>query len=123
MALTKMASKYAPAPKVMAEILEPSGIWSAVDNMTTDQFAHYESALRNTDYYSLPPGDQQGYTLAMQAVNARRQREGAGFNVTIRDGNRAAFGSGLPSLPFGLQWSPLVALGGVLVLLLIMGRR
>lgn len=115
MALTKTASKGS-APKVMIEILEPSGIWSAVDNMTPDQFAHYESALRNTDYYSLNPSDQQNYTVAMQAVNARRQRE---FNVTITDGNRA----GLPSLPFGLQWSPLVAIGGVLVLLLIMGRR
>ena len=122
MAITKMATKYAPAPKVMMEILEPSGIWSAVDNMTPDQFAHYESALRNTDYYALNPSDQAGYASAIQAVNMRRQREG--FNVTITDGNRAApFGSNLPALPFGLQWAPLLAIGGVLALLFVMGRK
>jgi|SRR5262245_15294508 len=125
MAATKVASKYAPAPKVMMTLLEPSGIWSAIDNMTPDQFAHYESALRATDYYALNPSDQQNYTVAMQAVNARRQAEGSGFNVTIRDGNQASapFGSNLPALPFGLQWTPLLAIGGVLALVFLMGRR
>lgn len=129
MALTKVASKYAPSsvylPKLAAGILEPAQIWNQVADMTPGQFAAYESALTNVDYYSLNPVDQQNYTVAIQAVNQRRVQEmqSPGFNVTIRDGNRAAIGSNLPSLPFGLQWTPLLALGGVLVLLLIMGRR
>lgn len=101
----KEATKF--AKPVIPELL----IRQSVAAMTPEQFAAYDAALRSRDYYAMNPDDQANYTIALQAANARRQADG--FNVTIRDGNRASV---LPSLPGGLQWAPLIALAVVLLL-------
>ena len=113
----KVFTKYAPQTAPDFSATEPLLIRQSVAHMNNDQFATYESALRQIDYYNLSPEEQQRYLIALQAVNERRQRE---FNVTIRDGNQASI---LPSLPGGLQWTPLLAIGGVLLIAALMGRR
>lgn len=114
----KVFTKYAPQTAPDFSATEPLLIRQSVAHMNNDQFATYESALRQIDYYNLSPDEQQRYLIALQAVNERRQQQG--FNVTIRDGNQA---SALPSLPGGLQWTPLLAIAGVLVIAALMGRR
>jgi hypothetical protein len=116
--MTKVATKYAPPSQPVFET-EALLVRQSVDYMSPEQFAVYDSALRRMDYYSMTPAEQYNYSLALRAANERLQRE-AGFNVTIRDGNRA---STMPQLPFGLQWTPLVAIAGVLILVAVIGRR
>lgn len=117
--MTKVAIKYAPdLPPQFVSTVEPLLVRQSVAQMTNDQFAHYDSALREIDFYALTPAEQGNYLVAIRAANERRQS--TPMNVTIRDGNRASV---LPSLPFGLQWTPLVAIAGVLVIVALMGRR
>jgi hypothetical protein len=112
--MTKVSYKE-PAGYAPMELL----VRQSVSQMGPEQFAAYDAALRATDYYGLQPNDRVNFEYAIRAANERRQREEQPFNVTIRDGNR----TGIPSLPFGLQWTPLVAIAGVLVIVALMGRR
>ncbi len=99
--------------------VDPLLVRQSVAHMTDDQFAHYDSALREIDFYALTPAEQSNYLVAIQAANERRAS--TPLNVTIRDGNRAY--PTMPQLPFGLQWTPLLAVAGVLVIVALMGRR
>lgn len=103
--MTKATVKESPAITV--------AIQSAVDNMDAEQFAAYEMAMRQTDYYNLSPADKLNYTAAIQAINRRRALQDRPFNVTITDGNRPGL---LPTLPYGLQWAPLIAVAVVVLL-------
>lgn len=107
----KIDTKFAPKLQPTFTPVEPLLVRQAVAHMTDDQFAAYDSALREIDFYALSPVEQQNYTVAIQAVNERRQQEG--FNVRITDGNRPSL---LPALPGGLQWAPLIAIAAVVLI-------